>query len=238
MTPYGLGLLAYAGGQTEAELVIRRDDGLAVPLAVGHYFRTPSEFTPIEQLAVDHCRGRVLDIGAGTGLHSLVLQARGLAVTAIDVSAEAVAIMAQRGVQDTRQADAFTFIDGPFDTLLMLGHGIGIVEDLAGLDRFLTHAHDLVAAHGQLLVDSQDVSQSDDPQNLAYHEANRRSGRYIGEVRIQIAFGEKQGPLCGWLHVDSEVLGRHAERAGWTCAALLEHETGEYLARLAPVRAV
>jgi len=232
MAPHGAALLAYFRGDTQAELVIRRDDGLEDRLPVSHFFRPPERFSPIERAALDHCRGHVLDIGAGTGLHSLVLQSRGLTVSAIDVNSLAVTIMQESGVQDARRADIFEFESGPFDTLLMLGHGIGMAEDLAGLNRFLAHARTLVRREGQVLVHSHDVRKTKDPCHLDYHDANRRAGRYIGEIRMQFAFAGETGPLCGWLHVDPETLRRHAEQAEWACETVLEEASGDYLARL------
>jgi hypothetical protein len=234
MTPYGRALWAYLHGQSAAELMISRDDGVTVPLPAAVFFREPSQFTPIETRALELCRGQVLDIGAGAGPHSLELQSRGLAPIAIDVDPQAVAVMAERGVRDARQSDVFQFQGGPFDTLLMIGHGIGVVEDLAGLQRFLIHARGLMRREGQLLLDSLDVRRSDDPQNLAYQEANRLAGRYIGEIRMQIEFEGKRGPFCGWLQVDSETLSEKAAREGWDSEILLELESGDYLARLTP----
>jgi SAM-dependent methyltransferase len=225
-------LLAYYRGDTQAELVIRRDDGLEDRLPMSHFFRPPEQFVPIEVMALGRCRGRVLDIGAGTGLHSLALQSRGLTVTAIDVNSLAVTIMKERGVDEARCADIFDFDCGPFDTLLMLGHGIGMAEDLAGLDRFLAHARTLVHRDGQALVHSHDVRKTQDPRHLAYHDANRRAGRYIGEIRMRFVFERETGPLCGWLHVDPETLEHHAEQSGWVCDVVVEEESGDYLARL------
>ncbi len=231
MTPHGLALKAFFKGDTDAELVGRRDDGVGA-LPVSHFFRTPAEFTPIENTALAACRGRVLDVGAGTGLHSLVLQEKGLEVTAIDVSPHAVEIMQARGVKNAHSADIFTFQDGPFDTLLLLGHGIGMVETIAGLSRFLECAPSLLKAGGQILLDSLDVRLTDVPEHQAYHEANRLAGRYVGEIRMQFSFGDLTGPFCGWLHVDPETLQVHAEKADWRCEALAEEENGDYLARL------
>lgn len=232
MVPYGLALRAYYNGDAEARLMARRDDGTDAPLPVSHFFRTPEQFFPIEVAALERCRGHVLDIGAGTGLHSLVLQSRGLPVTAIDICPQAVEIMTQLGVEDVRCADILDFDGGPYDSLLMLGHGIGIVEELAGLDRFLAHALSLIRNDGQVLLNSYDVRKTTDSGNLAYHEANRRAGRYIGEIRMRFVFEDETGPLCGWLHVDPETLQRHAEQAGWWSETILEEETGDYLARL------
>lgn len=237
MAPHGRALHAYFTGEFAAQLIVRRDDGVEDSLPVRHFFRPPSEFTAIELAALERCRGRVLDIGAGTGMHSLHLQSQGLTVTGIDISPQAVSIMAQRGVVDVQCVDIFQFHDGPYDTMLLLGHGIGMVENLSGLKRFLAHAQGLLSEDGQLLVHSVDVRHTNDPRHLAYHEANRRRRRYIGEIRVQFEYEGESGPYCGWLHVDPQMLQRQAERGGWRSEIIVEGEGGEYLAGLARLAA-
>jgi SAM-dependent methyltransferase len=237
LIPHGLAMLGYFQGNSAAQLIVRRDDGVEHSVPVSHFFRPPAEFSPIELAALERCKGHVLDIGAGTGLHSVVMQSRGRMVTAIDLSPQAVEIMVKRGMRDVHCADVFRYRGGPFDTLLMLGHGIGLVEDLPGLKRFLARAHQLTRSDGQLLVDSLDVRQTDDPRNLAYHEANRRAGHYVGATRLQFEYEGQSGPYCGWLHVDPETLRQQAEQAGWECEIILEQESGDYLARLTRSRA-
>ena len=232
MDLFGRALRAYIEGDAGAELTIRRDDGQESALPVSFFFRERSEFTPLENAAIDSCRERVLDIGAGTGLHSLVLQQRGLPVTAIDISPHAVDVMKQRGVREVHCADVLEFQGRGFDTLLMLGHGIGMVETIAGLDRFLAHARRLQSDDGQLLLDSLDVRMTDDPGNLAYHEANRQAGRYIGEIRMQLEFQGEKGLHHGWLQVDPETLQERAELAGWKREVVHQDKAGNYLARL------
>ena len=125
----------------------------------------------------------------------------------------------------------FEFQGGPFDTILMMGHGIGMVETIDGLDRFLAHTRGILSEDGQVLLDSLDVRPTDDPGNLAYHEANRQEGRYIGEIRLQFEFQSNKGPYCGWLHIDPETLKEHAGKAGWKCEVIMK-DNGNYLARL------
>ncbi len=232
MEPFGMALQAYFEGSSNAELVFRRDDGWEGVLPASLFFREPSAFTSIEKTAVGLCRGHILDIGAGTGSLSIALHRMGLPVTALDISPLAVSIATKRGLEDVRCADIFDFSGGPFDTLLMMGHGIGMVETIAGLDTFLGYAPGLLAAHGQLLLDSLDVRVTDDPGNLAYHKANRQAGRYIGEIRMQNEFQGRKGPFYGWLHVDADTLGNRAGTAGWQCEIAHRETNGDYLARL------
>ena len=138
---HGISMLDYYNGDTTAQIIIRRDDGFETLLPINIFFRPQSEFLPGEAIALKHCYGHVLDIGAGSGYHSLVLQSKGLKVTAIDICSQAVDIMKKRGVQIAYCIDIMQFIEGQFDTLLMLGHGIGMVENIKGLKNFLIHAH-------------------------------------------------------------------------------------------------
>jgi SAM-dependent methyltransferase len=232
MEPFGRALLAYLDGDSDAKLILRRDDGneAAVPVAV--FFRDESRFTEIERAAMQLCEGRVLDIGAGAGSHSAALQRKGHPVTALDISPEAVAVAGRRGVTVALCSDVLAFEGGPFDTLLMMGHGIGMVETIEGLKRFLVRARSFTAVNGQLLVDSLDVRVTEDSGNLAYQEANRNAGRYIGEIRIQCEFQGEKGPYYGWLQVDAETLREHSESAGWRCDLVQREKNGDYLARL------
>jgi SAM-dependent methyltransferase len=232
MEPFGKALLAYLDGDSGAQLIVRRDDGKETAIPAALFFRDESGFTGIEKAATKLCEGRVLDIGAGTGSLSVVLQRKGHSVTAIDISPEAVAIAKRRGVTDARCVDVFAFEGGPFDTMLMMGHGIGMVETIEGLKRFLARAHSLLTVKGQLLLDSLDVRVTDDSEDLAYHDANRNAGRYIGEVRMQFEFQGRKGPYCGWLQVDAETLREHSASEGWQCEVVHQGENGDYLARL------
>ena len=237
MAPFARALLAYHRGDTDAQFAIVRDDGYraAVPMAL--FFRPETEFTAIDRAGLSACRGHVLDIGAGSGLHSLALQERGLTVTAIDAISEAVEVMRERGVRDARHADFFAFSGEAFDTLLLLGHGIGMAGTIAALDRFLSMAHGLLAPGGQALVHSVDVRATTDPDHLTYHQANRERGRYVGTIGLRFEHEGETGPPCSWLHVDPSTLRDCGERAGWSFEMLLEEAEGEYLARLTPATA-
>ncbi len=232
MDPYGRALLDFFNGDTAATVAVRRDDGLTGPMPAGIFFRTEADFSPIERSALDLCHGLILDIGAGAGCHSLALQKRGMHVRAIDISPQLIDIMSKRGVMDTRCVNAFEFREGRFDTLLLMLHGIGMMETLSGLDRFLLHAHDLITPGGKIVFDSLDVRRTDDPRNLAYHEANRKAGRYFGEIRMRFEYRGDMGPYFGWLHVDPETLAEQATKADWECRVVLQQEDGNYLAQL------
>ena len=55
-------------------------------MPVTHLFRSVPEMPMLEQKALQLAKGRVLDIGAGSGCHTLALQEKGFTVKAIDIS--------------------------------------------------------------------------------------------------------------------------------------------------------
>ena len=230
--PHGRALLDFYRGDASAEVVTHGDDGETEVVPIRVFFRGPSEFSALEEAALDLCRGRVLDAGAGAGCHSLVLQEHDLPVCAIDIAPEAVEVMQRRGVRDARCADIFHFQGGPFDTLLLMMNGIGVVEDLAGLDRFLTDAHRLLAPDGQILLDSYDPTWTHDPDGAPSRDAGGHSDRYIGEMRFRLEYKGKKGPTLAWLFLDSKRLAERAMKAGWSCEVIWQEEEGHYLARL------
>lgn len=230
--PHGRALLASYNGDTAAEIVTHGEDGETEVVSISVFFRGPADFSALEEAALDLCRGRVLDAGAGAGCHALVLQEQDHSVCAIDVAPEAVEVMQRRGVKDARCADLFQFRDGLFDTVLLMMNGIGVVGDLAGLDRFLAAAHRLLAPEGQILLDSYDPNWTDDPKDTRSREACGPSDRYIGEMRFRLEYRGKKGPTLAWLFLDSGLLAERAMKAGWCCEVIWQEEEGHYLARL------
>lgn len=230
--PHGRALLDFYYGETAAAVVTHGDDGESEVVPSSVFFRGPADFSALEEAALDLCRGRVLDAGAGAGCHALVLQEQDLTVCAIDIAPEAVEVMRKRGVRDARCADIFHFREGLFDTLLLMMNGIGVVEDLAGLDRFLADAHELLAPDGQILLDSYDPTWDDELGKAGVAGVELPGGRYVGEMRFRLEYKGKKGPTLTWLFLDAGLLTERALKAGWSCEVVWREEEGHYLARL------
>lgn len=231
MKPHGLALLDYHHGDQSATVSVLRDDGFISEIPAALFFRGAQDIG-LELEAMGHCQGYTLDVGAGTGIHTLYLQQLGFKVCAIEISPEAVLIMKERGVIDARPIDIMSLENGEFDTVLMMGHGIGMVETIAGLSSFLNHAMTLLRPGGQVLLTSLDVRKASDPINLEYRRRIVEAGRYFGEIRMRFAYGGTAGPQFGWLHVDPETLAQYAYETGLDCVVLQQEEAGDYLARL------
>ncbi len=232
MEPFGLALEEFYEGNKQAKIIFHRDDGLNYDYYVSQCFRSEKEFSSIEKQAIDLCYGRILDIGAGVGPHSLELQKMGLEVYALDISSHACAIMKNRGVKNVKCADVYELDERNFDTILLMGRAIGFTEDLSGLKKFLEFCKILLKPTGQILLDSLDVRSTTDPDHLAYQERSGQLGRYIGVVGLQIEYKGMFGEKFNLLHVDSQTLKECAKETGWSFELIIQEEMGSYLGKI------
>ena len=192
-------------------------------------FRTRDEMPGIEQEALKVAGGRILDVGAGAGCHTLALQAMEKRVTAIDISPLAVETMRQRGVKDVREQDFFS-LDGQFDTILMLMNGIGIVGTLSRLPAFFMQVDHLLTSGGQLLCDSSDLCYLYEDEDGIIDLTGVEG--YYGELSYQLQYKAVKGEPFPWLFIDPETLCEQAAAHGFHCDILMRGPHYDYLARL------
>lgn len=203
-------------------------------IPVDTLFRTLDDMPPQEQEALRLCRGRVLDVGAGSGCHSLELQGRGMEVVAIDISTLSVDVMRQRGI-DARVADFFdkTF-DEKFDTILMAMNGIGIVGKIERLPEFFMRLKQILAPGGQVLLDSSDIRYVFENEDGSL-DIDPDSG-YYGEIDYRMQYRGIRGETFDWLYIDFETLSTYAGQYGFRCEKCIDGEHYDYLARLTMVK--
>ena len=195
-------------------------------------FRDFEDMPEIEQKALDMAKGTILDVGAGSGCHSLVLQNRGLDVCAIDISPLSVETMKERGIKNVEERDFFT-LSGQFDTILMLMNGIGIVGSIERLPDFFRHIDMILAPGGQPLCDSSDISYvfEDEDGFLEYPE----TGHYYGEMSYTMQYKDTVGEPFPWLFIDSETLSQIAVQNGYTVEVVADGEHDDFLARITKI---
>lgn len=233
LAPYARALRDFhVGGMAEAEIGVHSSLGERDIFPVSLFFRGEDDFLPWEHHALDLCRGRVLDAGAGAGVHSLALQARGLEVTAVDLLPDAVEIMRDRGVADARQGDFLEMEEASFDTVLLMMNGFGPAGSLPGLDRLLRRLPRLLAPGGQLVGDSARPLVFPSSEAEEAWEWPPAETDYPGEAWIRLEYRGELGEPFRELYVDLETLTRHAGAAGWTAQPAYQDATGSYLVRL------
>jgi SAM-dependent methyltransferase len=227
--PHGEALRSYFEGNTDASILVHDDHGDVDELPVSYFFREPEDFPEIELKALSLCRGRVLDVGAGAGCHSLFLQEQGFEVVPIEVLPELVDVLTGRGLANARQAEVFDLDGEKFDTVLLLMNGVGLAGTVEGLQGFLLQVQSLVVDGGQILADSTDLRGL---VGLPEGSTTREDGRYIGEVTFQLEFAGRKGPPFPQLYADPDLLVSVVEEGGWRCEISLRNENGGYLAQI------
>jgi SAM-dependent methyltransferase len=123
---------------------LERDDGHVGPaMGAEWFFAEPDEWIEAERAAFERVRGRVLDIGAGAGRHSLEAQRRGLEAVAIDASPGAVEVCRRRGVRDARLLPLAEVDErlGVFDTVLLLCGNLGLAGGADETSALLERLH-------------------------------------------------------------------------------------------------
>ena len=195
-------------------------------------FRNYKSMPEIERKALDMAKGKVLDVGAGSGCHSLFLQEKGLDVTAIDISPLSVETMKERGVWKVFEQDFFT-LEGQYDTILMLMNGIGIVGTLERLPEFFKQLDKILTPGGQVLCDSSDISYVFETEDGIIELSDDMN--YYGELSFQMQYKDTIGEPFPWLYIDADTLRERAARNGYAVEVVAEGEHYDFLARIAKI---
>jgi len=226
--PIGSAIHDYAASKKPADIIVSSDicEDDIIPVEV--LFRTLEEMPELERLAMDRCKGKVLDAGAGTGIHALELMDRGSQVKAIDISKGAVNYMKKQGI-DAEQISFLNLKNEKFDTILMLMNGIGIAGKLSNLERTLKHAKSLLNEGGRILCDSSDIRYLyEDEDGALWVDLN---SEYYGNFRFQMKYKKEKGQWFDWLYVDFENLFQAAQKVGLKASKIYD-ENDNYLAEI------
>lgn len=215
-----------------ATIVVLSDDFDEDEIPVEYLFRTYQEMPALEKMALNHCRGKTLDVGCGAGSHSLYLQEnKKLDVTAIDISKKAAETGKLRGLKKVRSEDFFQLNDEKFDTILLLMNGIGLVGKLVNLERFFQQLKTLLAPKGQVILDSSDISYLFEETEDGGVWVDASKG-YYGELEYQTAYKNEVSNPFAWLFIDFQTLQFASETNGFKCEMLQKGKHYDYLAKL------
>lgn len=231
--PFGVAISDYFDGNKKATILVNSSITQNEKIKVSALYRTYRGMPEIERTALDLSKGKILDIGAGSGAHSVILQKRKFDVTALDLSPKACEIMSKRGLHNVVNQDIFEYTQQGFDTMLLLMNGIGIAGTLDGLDKMLAHLKTLLKKGGKIYLESTDIMYmflNNDGSVLI-----DLNGAYYGELQYEISY-ENHVSSFPWLYIDYPTLETHAKALGFKCTQILTDEDASYLACLERVK--
>ena len=227
--PLGAMLLDYLHGEYGVYAEVGSTTLSMTTMSAKTMFRSYSEMDELEHEALRLCRGRVLDVGAGSGCHSLYLQGRNVVVDALDISPGCIEVMQERQVKNPIHDNLFSLESGTYTTILMLMNGLGICGSLDGLNLCLQYVQHLLAEDGQVIADSTDL-------RLLHHdedEANDFPGDSdYWETEFVITYEAITSEPFQWIYVGFSTLQMLADYNGLECQQIATGENGHYLARM------
>ncbi len=224
-TPFDSALEAYFYHDIATPLTLHNNYGEPEEMPVEVFFRDEDNLSDIDNIALTFCNGKVLDIGAGTGVHSLPLQEMEIDVTALELSSIACQIMQERGVKNIINGSLFAELGLKYDTLLLLMNGFGLAGKMANIKNFLEQLKRLLNPDGHVIFDSSDIS---------YMFDNKPTDHYFGEVKFCYEYNHIVGEWFDWLYIDPDMLLQIAEENDWWAQIIYEDGNDQYLAVLKP----
>lgn len=228
---FGTAILDYQTNNFPEDIITETTISEADAMEVSYLFRSYKEMPKLEQEALQLAKGKILDVGCGAGSHSLYLQEKGLEVTSIDISENAIKACALRGVQNAQVQNVLDLDPkDKFDTILLLMNGTGIFGTLDQTSKYLQILKSLLAPNGQILVDSSDIIYmfDEDEDGSKWVSADA----YYGELTFTISYKNQTEEAFSWLYLDYNTLQNAAHANGLECELILEGEHFDYLARL------
>ncbi|MFB6343979.1 class I SAM-dependent methyltransferase [Saccharicrinis sp. FJH62] len=228
--PIGLAVSDYYKTGKAKKLIVHSSQFDDDEIPVNYLFRKYSNLPEIEKSAIDNCKGKVLDIGACAGAHALILQEKGMDVTALEISDLCCDVMKKRGVKNVIQGDFLRTETEKYDTVLVLMNGTGLAGTIRNLGSFLKRLGSFLNSGGQILIDSSDLKYLYEEEDGSF--LIDLNGDYYGEMDFQMEYNGIKGDAFPWLYVDPDTFALIAEQAGFSFRVLKEGSHYDYLAQL------
>lgn len=229
--PLGQAAINYLQNNDDTPVIVTSDSVDDDELLPSYFFRNLDEMPKLEQIALQKCAGKILDVGAGCGCHSLYLQSKGFDVTAVECSELSCKVMKERGVKNIINADICDLKNQRFDTIILLMNGIGIAGTPDGLKKLLEHFKDLLNPQGKIILDSSDlIYLYEEEDGSVVFDLN--ADQYYGVISYKMKYKSFKSKKFNWLFADQVLLAEIAEEQGFKTNIVEYGEHYDYLAEL------
>ena len=227
---FGKAILDFQTNNSPEDLITETNISEADEMSVAYLFRNYNEMPKLEKKALQLAKGKILDVGCGAGSHALYLQEKGVDITAIDISTNAIKACELRGLKKVYVQDILDLENEKFDTILLLMNGTGIFGTLTETSKYLQKLKSLLNTDGQILIDSSDIiymfDEHEDGSFLVPTDG------YYGELTFTISYKTQTEEPFPWLYLDYNTLQNAAHVNGLQCELVMEGKHFDYLAKL------
>ncbi|HKK80661.1 MAG TPA: methyltransferase domain-containing protein [Prolixibacteraceae bacterium] len=196
-----------------------------------YFFRSYASMPKLERIALKKCSGKILDVGAGAGCHSLYLQKNKFNITALEASYLCCDVMSNQKINRVVNSDILSFSNEKFDTILLMMNGIGIAGTLSGLNSLLGHLKTLLNPSGQIILDSSDLIYLFEQEDGTFM-VDINANQYYGEIDYLLRYKNVTGKPFSWLFADHVILTDIAEQNGLKTSVIEYGPHYDYLAQL------
>jgi SAM-dependent methyltransferase len=212
--PIGTAILDFLSNKNATAILVESNLTENEEIPVPYLFRTKDELPEKEKFALSKANGRILDVGAGSGAHSLILQHAQQNVVAIDISEKCCKAMQLQGVKQIVCNDFFTYQDAEkFDTILLLMNGFGIAGKLDNLERFLLQCKSLLKPGGIIIGESADILYLFEEEDGSC--SIDLNSNYYGEMAYRMSYKNEIGTWFPWLYISADLLIDVANNVGF-----------------------
>ncbi len=171
------------------------------PYRASYFARKYDEFPEVEQIAMSICHGKVLDIGAGAGAHSMYLTQKNFETNALEHDSGFYKILKRIPNLTAIQADFFSWhTTEKFDTILLLMNGFGIAGTTDRLSEMFSRLKTLLADNGKILAEITDYRFS--PEYDHSIMANP-------EATFRLMYDGKFSKEFTWLYANLDLIKSH-----------------------------
>ena len=150
---------------------------------------------------------------------AIFLQVKDFSVPAADILPEAIRTIREK---DTLQPDISSSDKGQYDTIAMMGHRFGMVDNSADLKQYLQDICPALKPAGRILLTALDMP--------AINEKEYRSSPALSSLQFQQA--NLIGPFFVLLRIKADTLKSQATAANWQCELIYRQDDSNYFARL------
>ncbi|WP_178917390.1 bifunctional 2-polyprenyl-6-hydroxyphenol methylase/3-demethylubiquinol 3-O-methyltransferase UbiG [Natronomonas gomsonensis] len=188
-------------------------------------------FPPESEAALKRVRetgGTVVDAGCGAGSHALALQREGTDVVATDVSAGALRVARDRGVERVARADLRS-LPVVADCVFLAGTQFGVGGTVGALQETLSALEDATTEGGRVVGDFKDPFAVADDHVAGREELldfDREAG--VARRRMRTEYRDLAGPWLDLLCLTPAAAREAIDATAWSVTDIIEGDSARY----------